>query len=121
MKSATIKEALMRLSESDPEGLGLLRDQLGEKEFSKCMSHASGFLNSTVTRLLWIPVTERLPPFNETVLATDGKQVLASQRWFTAEDVDDGEGEGYWVAAPEPFDFNGVTHWQPMPAPPEVK
>jgi hypothetical protein len=117
VKSAIIKEALMRLSESDPDGLGLLRDQLGEKEFSKCMSHASGFLNSTVTRLLWIPVTERLPPFNEAVLATDGKEVDVAERWST--DPEDAEDAGRWVLSPEPFDFKGVTHWQPMPAPPE--
>ena len=63
-----------------------------------------------VTVQEWIPVTERLPSIDETILVYDG-------------DVDTGifykgafqrfDENGY------PFEISGVTHWMPLPQPPK--
>jgi hypothetical protein len=52
----------------------------------------------------WIPVTERLPPEETRVLATDGTSVFESEYMH---------GRWEWLA--------DVTHWLPMPNPPKVK
>ena len=46
MKSTDIKERILRLARSDPDGFGLLAEQLGNKEWQRCASHAAGFLSS---------------------------------------------------------------------------
>jgi len=58
MKTSIIKDALYTLAEADPGGIGLLRDELGEEEFSRCMSHASGWLHRAVDAAQWISVDE---------------------------------------------------------------
>lgn len=45
MKSTDIKERILRLAEADPDGFGLLAEQLGKKEWDRCASHAAGFLS----------------------------------------------------------------------------
>jgi hypothetical protein len=52
----------------------------------------------------WIPVSERLPPEETRVLAYDGDKVFESEYW---------SGRWEWCA--------DVTHWMPLPEPPEVK
>ena len=52
----------------------------------------------------WIPVSERLPPEETRVLAYDGDKVFESEYW---------NGNWEWCA--------DVTHWMPLPEPPEVK
>ena len=52
----------------------------------------------------WIPVSERLPPEETRVLATDGDKVFESEYW---------SGRWEWCA--------DVTHWMPLPNPPKVK
>ena len=49
----------------------------------------------------WIPVSERLPKKNQPVLITDGKTV------------------GLTLFYQSPKDFARVTHWMPLPEPPE--
>ena len=51
----------------------------------------------------WIPVSERLPPEETRVLAYDGTSVFESEYMH---------GRWEWLA--------DVTHWLPLPNPPEV-
>jgi hypothetical protein len=51
----------------------------------------------------WIPVDERLPPEETRLLAYDGDKVFESEYW---------NGNWEWCA--------DVTHWMPLPEPPEV-
>jgi hypothetical protein len=77
----------------------------------------------------WIPVGERLPEEYETVLvATDGS-VSAGEIRFP--DSECGMDEPWWMVFKDKRDrsvawaglvpLNDVTHWMPLPAPPEVK
>jgi len=73
----------------------------------------------------WIPVSERLPEDCQTVLATRGQFASYELNTHVCE---------YEVAAPKGMhantrfryvgslrEFPGVTHWQPLPAPPKAK
>lgn len=46
MNSKDIKARILKLAQSDPDGFGLLAEQLGKKEWARCASHAAGFLSS---------------------------------------------------------------------------
>lgn len=46
MNSKDIKDRILQLAESDPDGFGLLAEQLGKEEWERCASHAAGFLSS---------------------------------------------------------------------------
>ena len=75
----------------------------------------------------WIPVTERLPEYDVRVLAIDvydtcdgdGTEFIGI--WTRKEYPDDPDGccwideRGWWHAIDE------VTHWMPLPEPPEEK
>ena len=78
-------------------------------------------LHSVITRLKeqgafvswWIPVSERLPEENETVIASTEYGVYPETRytkeygWEWAYEA----GEDYWV------ELEGVTAWMPLPKP----
>ena len=69
----------------------------------------------------WIPVTERLPDYDVRVLVTDvraGTHYVGI--WTREKDPDDDcdcwfDSGGWWSA------FDEVTHWVPLPKPPEVE
>lgn len=62
-------------------------------------------LRSMNTRTLcWIPVSERLPPYGASVWTWDGSSMMVTT----------------WWPKDRPFDPQGVTHWMPLPKPPEV-
>lgn len=68
----------------------------------------------------WISVEERLPEA--------GKAVLILARWGNAGMIIPGwvghfktrEGETGWVSPHDSLDGKTITHWMPMPEPPEV-
>lgn len=69
----------------------------------------------------WIPVEERLPEYGVRVLATDMyEEDDCTEIWTRKEYPDDPEDgcwiddRGWWHA------FDEVTHWMPLPEPPEV-
>lgn len=75
----------------------------------------------------WISVNERLPEtthtmscgnkYSEDVLVTDGEDCyvanLEAVRPFFEVKV--------WAITQSDVEINGVTHWMPLPPPPEVK
>ena len=69
----------------------------------------------------WIPVEERLPEYDARVLAFD---MRAKNKyigiWTREKDPDDGndcwfDSAGWWYA------FDEISHWMPLPEPPEVE
>ena len=66
----------------------------------------------------WVPVTEQLPEYMENVLVTDG--VFSGMGW---RDYYDCHGtkprEDYWIAPSTNVNELGITHWMPLPEPPE--
>lgn len=62
----------------------------------------------------WIPVEERLPELDSEVLVAwsyeEDKEQVVSQAWRNHL--------GKFVSL-EDIEFLGVTHWQPLPAPPK--
>ena len=67
----------------------------------------------------WISTAERLPAIGETVLAFRGDfmEVLVYDKHHGQEDFFYMDECGYWQEAFRP----SVTHWMPLPEPPEVK
>jgi chromosome segregation ATPase len=59
-------------------------------------------------RTRWIPVSERLPELNVSVLTRDYKNVIRIERRTR-----------YWSEENSNFKTNNVTHWMPLPPPPE--
>lgn len=68
----------------------------------------------------WIPVTERLPEsFGDDVLVTDGEDYAVG---FWREDAKAWDSADFgWLEnrSEPPFGIHTVTHWMPMPEPPE--
>ena len=58
----------------------------------------------------WIPVTERLPSIDETILVYDGDVGTGIFYKGAFQTFDE---NGY------PFEISGVTHWMPLPQPPK--
>lgn len=72
-----------------------------------------------LSKLPWIPVTERLPEANERVIACvktiEGLDVWDAVRWNGKEwEVEIESCYDYWTRIDEP-----VTHWMPLPEPPK--
>ena len=60
----------------------------------------------------WIPVTERMPKEYENVLCTDGVHVEGGELI---------EGSFYDLDTYDSSIISGVTHWMPLPDPPEIE
>lgn len=60
----------------------------------------------------WISVKDKLPEKDIIVLAFDGTYIETMQYWY------DEEGKQIWFSPPAPPKDN-VTHWMPLPKPPE--
>ena len=61
----------------------------------------------------WIPVSERLPEEREEV------SVLYSDGVVSTNEIWNDEEKKYWSM--ENFIDSNITHWQPLPEPPEAK
>jgi hypothetical protein len=61
--------------------------------------------------LVWIPVSERLPEYDRTVLLTDGSDVTVAE--YVEQDG--------WSARYVSMNWRGPIAWMPLPEPPEVK
>ena len=90
--------------------------------YSSLPSNTEDFhLNMFVTNLLahgvtvqeWISVTERLPEKGQEVLVFDTRENWTGFAWLRPDET--------WTALgfDFPFDLGEVTHWMPMPNPPE--
>ena len=93
----------------DYENTGITPDQLQviEEEFSKMAKELAELRQQN----RWIPVSERLPDYEEEVLITNGKYVTIDERYFL-ENTEDGEAYTW--------DINGwddVVAWMPLPEP----
>ena len=66
----------------------------------------------------WIPVTEKLPETNVTVIVTDGRST--GMGWIDSYDWEDYRGiERIWYAPNTLVAENNITHWMPLPEPPK--
>lgn len=93
----------------DYENTGITPDQLQviEEEYSKMAKELAELRQQN----RWVPVSERLPDYNEEVLITNGKYVTIDTRYFL-ENTEDGEAYTW--------DINGwddVIAWMPLPEP----
>jgi Protein of unknown function (DUF551) len=68
-------------------------------------------INEALAEQRWIPVSEGLPKFGKTVLAYNGNQVWTAFRSRTFEPE--------WCVRGGDLRCDDVTHWRPLPAPPE--
>lgn len=48
MRAKELKDILERLADSDPDGFGALRTQLGAEEWQRVANHATGFIGAWV-------------------------------------------------------------------------
>jgi len=66
----------------------------------------------------WIPVSERLPEDRVTILAAfNNREILTAKYYKYYEGF--GSVENYWRI--EGWHSGNVTHWMPLPEPPEVQ
>lgn len=66
----------------------------------------------------WIPVEERLPEIEEDVLCSRGNHIGRLMDVYTYMGDDKWEDTyGYSVRT----EYEGITHWMPLPEPPEMK
>ena len=93
----------------DYEDTGITPDQLQviNEEYQKMAKELAELRQQN----RWIPVSERLPDYEEEVLITNGKYVTIDERYFL-ENTEDGEAYTW--------DINGwddVVAWMPLPEP----
>jgi hypothetical protein len=77
----------------------------------------------TMAGMEWISVKDRLPDNDTSVLAVwyDGEKIRVSELFFF-DDSDPGETpRPRWAWELQRVPYSDVTHWMPLPEPPEVK
>ena len=103
----------------DVDRVGLDGADLTERLTARCARYAEEIAVAQ-ERTRWIPVAERLPEYDARVLVFD---MRAKNKyigiWTREKDPDDGndcwfDSAGWWYA------FDEITHWMPLPEPPEV-
>ena len=65
----------------------------------------------------WIPVTERLPEEHEVTLVRGDTSPLVFLCWYEKSEREWYDSYGNCIGSPD----RHVTHWMPLPQPPEVK
>lgn len=96
-----------QLKKYEDTGISPAQLQVIEEEYSKMAKELAELRQQN----RWVPVSERLPDYNEEVLITDGKYVTIDTRYFL-ENTEDGEAYTW--------DINGwddVIAWMPLPEP----
>jgi hypothetical protein len=96
-----------------------------------CVNHAADEIERLRDERRWIPVSERLPEEYKTVLVAINGSVSAGEVRFPDSDSECGMDEPWWMVFKDKRDMspewaslvslNDVTHWMPLPEPPEVK
>lgn len=102
-----IYNAIAVLEDYENTGITPAQLQVIEEEYSKMAKELAELRQQN----RWIPVSERLPDYNEEVLITNGKYVTIDTRCFL-ENTEDGEAYTW--------DINGwddVIAWMPLPEP----
>ena len=81
--------------------------------FEEAVYLADYLVKNGVTVQEWIPVTERLPEKGQEVLVFDTRENWTGFAWLRPDET--------WTALgfDFPFDLGEVTHWMPLPEPPE--
>ena len=90
----------MKYGLSNTEAIEAIRKNYPPENYS-VLREALDMAIEALERTRWIPVSEQLPKKNQPVLITDGKTV------------------GLTLFYQSPKDFARVTHWMPLPEPPE--
>ncbi len=96
-----------QLKKYEDTGISPAQLQVIEEEYSKMAKELAELRQQN----RWVPVSERLPDYNEEVLITNGKYVTIDTRYFL-ENTEDGEAYTW--------DINGwddVIAWMPLPEP----
>ena len=96
-----------QLKKYEDTGISPAQLQVIEEECSKMAKELAELRQQN----RWVPVSERLPDYNEEVLITNGKYVTIDTRYFL-ENTEDGEAYTW--------DINGwddVIAWMPLPEP----
>ena len=78
---------------------------------------AAYFLANGVTFQKWIPVTERLPEYDGTYLTFTTSGTVTTARWYAEHDMRNYRGD--FIRHIEGRFHRNVTHWMPLPEPPE--
>ena len=121
---AVIEQASDRISNQNNHIAALQQEIEKLRGQNEQLREAAALVTKESAELLerrWIPVTERLPEYDARVLAFD---MRAKNKyigiWTREKDPDDGndcwfDSAGWWYA------FDEITHWMPLPEPPEVE
>lgn len=96
-----------QLKKYEDTGISPAQLQVIEEEYSKMAKELAELRQQN----RWIPVSERLPDYNEEVLITDGKYVTIDTRYFL-ENTEDGEAYTWNING-----WDDVIAWKPLPEP----
>jgi len=75
----------------------------------------------------WISVKDRFPSNEEYYLVTDGTDRIAiacfcvQKNSFWPDNLDDNYIDCYYKNYWEEFEVDNITHWIPLPLPPDIK
>lgn len=110
------KKVLTQLAE-----LGIGLDMAGYHNDAQCVRDALALLREPARG--WVSVKDRLPEKKQTVMVSlvseiDGHRMKRPQLGYPADDTGDMWYIVPWGERAVDIDFK-VTHWQPMPKPPE--
>ena len=116
-KKITTEELITALricTEPDQMGADCTECPFHENDGGLCVRALMAAVADRLDEMVWIPVAERFPDVDhKCYLATDGRTSF--------EALFDQEGKTKWYdPVEEYFGYEGVTHWMPMPEPPEV-